>query len=200
MGTRHIFLVQKDSEYKVAQYGQWDGYPSGQGQALLEFLKTPGFLDKLREKIDNTVFITQEDHLKLIKDLGIESTEYFTQEQSNLFFSKYPHLSRNVSVEVLKFIIESGDTPLQLKNSYEFAGDSLFCEWGYVLDLDKNVLEVYKGFNHAASYSGRFNDLIDPKSEYAPIFLIKSYSLDDLPSLDDFISLESYGQEEEEEA
>lgn len=34
-----------------------------------------------------------------------------------------------------------------LVNSEEFAADSLFCEWAYVIDLDKNTFEVYQGFN-----------------------------------------------------
>lgn len=38
MGTRHLISVVLDGEYKIAQYGQWDGYPSGQGQAIVDFL------------------------------------------------------------------------------------------------------------------------------------------------------------------
>ena len=34
-----------------------------------------------------------------------------------------------------------------LCNSIDFVADSLFCEYAYVIDLDKEVLEVYKGFN-----------------------------------------------------
>jgi len=33
MGTRHLSMAyNKGGEVKVAQYGQWDGYPEGQGQ------------------------------------------------------------------------------------------------------------------------------------------------------------------------
>ena len=41
MGTRHLIGVITGGRYKVAQYGQWDGYiKGGQGEAVLEFLKT----------------------------------------------------------------------------------------------------------------------------------------------------------------
>ena len=39
MGTRHLICVVKDNEYKLAQYGQWDGYPEGQGVNILRFLR-----------------------------------------------------------------------------------------------------------------------------------------------------------------
>ena len=41
MGTRHLICVVSDNQYRIAQYGQWDGYPEGQGAAILEFLKSP---------------------------------------------------------------------------------------------------------------------------------------------------------------
>ena len=39
MGTRNLTAVYLDGQYKVAQYGQWDGYPEGQGITALTFLR-----------------------------------------------------------------------------------------------------------------------------------------------------------------
>ena len=39
MGTRHLIIVWYKGKYRIAQYGQWDGYPSGQGLRVLRFLK-----------------------------------------------------------------------------------------------------------------------------------------------------------------
>ena len=50
MGTRHMIGVVSDGKYRVAQYGQWDGYPSGQGVGILEFL-IDGNLDALKRNV-----------------------------------------------------------------------------------------------------------------------------------------------------
>ena len=39
MGTRNLTIVYSNGEYKVAQYGQWDGYPEGLGVQLLKYLR-----------------------------------------------------------------------------------------------------------------------------------------------------------------
>lgn len=55
MGTRYLTMVVKDNKTKVAQYGQFDGYLSGAGVAILKFLKTVD-MKKFRKKLDNASF------------------------------------------------------------------------------------------------------------------------------------------------
>ena len=47
----------------------------------------------------------------------------------------------------LRYMIDNAD----------FLRDSLFCEWGYVINLDKGVLEVYRGFQKAPSKNRYYN-------------------------------------------
>lgn len=35
-------------------------------------------------------------------------------------------------------------------DNVSFLQDSLFCEWGYVINLDTNVLEIYRDSENAA--------------------------------------------------
>jgi hypothetical protein len=39
MGARHLTII-RDNGKMLHHYGQWDGYPSGQGVIVLETLKT----------------------------------------------------------------------------------------------------------------------------------------------------------------
>lgn len=40
MGTRHLqSVIDKKGKLRISQYGQWDGYPSGQGIDILNYLR-----------------------------------------------------------------------------------------------------------------------------------------------------------------
>jgi len=52
-------------------------------------------------------------------------------------------LLRNVQGELKPYINGSIQ---HLIDSQDFIKDSLFCEWGYIINLDDNVLEVWRGF------------------------------------------------------
>lgn len=189
MGTRNLTLVQLNNEYRVAQYGQWDGYPSYTGINILKFLRTMD-KNKFIEKLKNTKFITKQDYHNYWMELGIdiEKEKLVDISTSNKFDELHPTLSRDMGFNVLNFINESDDI-VNLWNDYTFAKNSLFCEWAYLINLDENTLEVYKGFNKTKlTKEDRFYfDGYVSDSEYYPIKLVKTYSLDELPTDDDFV-------------
>jgi len=56
MGTRNLTCVIKGGDFKVAQYGQWDGYPSGSGKDILEWLSDPkANFERLAAAVDKVV-------------------------------------------------------------------------------------------------------------------------------------------------
>jgi len=186
MGTRHIIAVAKDNEYKLAQYGQWDGYPSGQGAGVLSFLKA-NKLEVFAEKLSNVSYITEEELKQRWVEAGAApDEEWVTLDVSRKMAEMYPENVRDTGSDILGIILNA-ERPIKVTNSIDFAADSVFCEWGYVIDLDKNTFEVFRGFNHdPLTESDRFYNL-DKPGEFHPIKLLKSYDLNNLPSEEDFV-------------
>lgn len=192
MGTRNLTMVIEDQQTKVAQYGQWDGYPQGQGLTILSFLQDKSNVEKLKEILPKVRFENKKDvehKAAFFKSMGAKDG-WVNLEQAELYQQKYPLDSRNLGAEVLNKILECAQEPeIVLVNSEDFASDSLFCEWAYIVDLDKNTLEVYKGFNQLEITSeDRFYHLYDKKNRFKPIKILKSFSLDKLPDAQKFIS------------
>jgi len=195
MGTRNLIMVVKDNQTKVAQYSQWDGYPEGQGKTVLDFLLNKD-VETFKKKLELVRFATEED----IKDyndfceiIGVKG-EWVNMDQSAKINAKYPLLSRDVGAEILNLLYENNE-PIWIHNSETFAGDGLFCEWGYVVDLDKNTFEVYEGYGKEPLDEGERFVNMKREGDYSPIKLIKSYSLLELPSEEEFIN---YFKTEEE--
>lgn len=197
MGTRNLTMVISNGKTKVAQYGQWDGYPEGQGKTILEFLREAN-LKTFKSKVDKLNWLTDEQIDELDKD--------------GKAYENHPYLSRDCGGQILsaitygKMTINEGMgkrkavkvNVVGLVDSSDFAGDSLFCEWAYVIDLDKETFEVYKGFNTSPVPKGeRFTDLPQEKDndKYYPVRHLKTYSLNKLPSIKSFINI---GKEKEE--
>lgn len=203
MGTRNLTMVISNGETKVAQYGQWDGYPEGQGVTALNFL-TNTDLNKFKEKLNSVKFINgtkQKEIDKWLKSIGCENG-WMTGEQANLYHEKYPLLTRDNGADILNLIMESEEEINWVTDSSEFAADSLFCEWAYVIDLDKNTFEVYEGFNiEPLTINDRFYYLTAESEkehrdkQYYPVRMIKSFDLNNLPFEDEFIN--SFKQEQD---
>jgi hypothetical protein len=77
-----------------------------------------------------------------------------------------------------------------IEDASGFPLDSLFAEWGYVVDLDAQTFEAYEGFQKAAHDKGRFADResTDGDRGYHPCALAASWPLSALPADKDFLS------------
>ena len=180
MGTRSLTAVQQGGTYKIAQYGQFDGYPSAAGATILDFLATwdrPSF----EQKLDLISFNTP-DYIERINAQIVE------QGLVNTWPQKWPELHRETGAKILAIVANSPNPEaLRLTNNLPFAGDSLMCEWAYVIDLDANTFEVFKGFNKTPlTPQDRFHHIHDPESSagYFPVRKIASYPLDALPTVE----------------
>ena len=192
MGTRHLIAVQYKNEYKIAQYGQWDGYLEGQGASILDFLTNDFNRNKFISNLEKCRYITDKEYTDRWKKFGIDLTAstFVSMDISNKFYAKFPELNRDIGSDILQ-MVQNADGVLILKDSINFAYDGLFCEYGYVIDLDKNTFEIYSGCNEEPmNKSERFYQP-EPKKysncEYYPIRLVESYDLSNLPDEEEFL-------------
>lgn len=194
MGTRHSIFIQQGGEYKLAKYGQWDGNPGGQGSLILEFLlglNKTGW-KAFRANAAKLGAMSKEDCE------GVDKIENWA--------TKFPWLSRDAGADILKYVMDGVCTKTVL--DLEFVKDSLFCEWAYVIDFDKNTFEVYKGFRKTPLpkkerfYFDGYKS--EPNYEYAdretkknppyfyyPVKHKKTFKLDKLPTYKEFLKLEN---------
>ena len=58
MGTRHKTKVYLDDELRVNQYGQWDGYPTGKGEVVMQFCRSAWNMMNLVRKLSHEMGCT----------------------------------------------------------------------------------------------------------------------------------------------
>lgn len=220
MGTRNLVAVVKDGEFKVAQYGQWDGYPEGQGQTALQFLrklKEDGAFDRFCAAVDRCFFYDAAGIKKIESQWRAQMAvlewngkgDYDEHRKSvRASYRKegsLTHMSRDVGADILDIVLTRPDEKLGLIDQRAFGGDSLFCEWAYVIDLDQQSFEVYEGFNKEPTPAdSRFPsgaDWLEKASQgYEPVKLIQTYWMRALPDDETFVAQCSPSEEDEEEA
>lgn len=145
MGTRHLVVVKLNNKVKIAQYGQWDGYLTGQGHTIAEFLQSNNFnLKNFKKKVAALSWISDKENKSRWVECGADpDSDMVNMQVADKFKAKYPELSRDTGAEILNLVANGAITKLQ--NSYSFKKDGLFCEFCYVLNLDKKTVSIYTG-------------------------------------------------------
>lgn len=128
MGTQHLIEVELDGQLRIAQYGQWDGYPTGQGEGIAEFIH--GQYD--REKFKTA----------LLDCRFMNDTDFAAVDESNWKVT-HPQLSRDVGSDILGNVQDDGVR--LLKDSSDFKEDRLFCEYYYRIDANNETVSMNRG-------------------------------------------------------
>lgn len=163
MGTRNLTIVTLAGVNRVAQYGQWDGYPSGQGKTILEFLKNQFNREKFIARLDITYFPTDEQDQDMLVEAGGErGAEWINMAVSDKLNQLYPSTHRNTGGRILELIqegqftvteykfadglgvlqqvVRAAGARIPLSDASDYLNDA---EWAYQINLDTNKLVVY---------------------------------------------------------
>jgi hypothetical protein len=171
-------------------YNHCDSYPGWLGTRTLAWLRTltGPKLGEARDKVKAIVLVDEETPLTPEQKQAMARFANPTvgaQGITNTEVHDWYQLLRGAQGDWQAYL-DCG----YMIDGHNFALDSLFCEWAYIVDFDKAVLEVYRGFQEAKHSDGRFADrepyLPEHRAtrgvEYWPIRLIQTYSLERLPT------------------
>lgn len=126
MGTRHLIEVKYDGETRIAQYGQWDGYPSGQGVEILKFLSNKSHKDKWLKALKRCRFFKDDD----------EISEMFPSMDDESEDNIPPQLHRDTGSKILELVYNAkGKTYLVDARGWK-------CQYYYTIDMDNDIFHV----------------------------------------------------------
>jgi hypothetical protein len=140
MGTRNLTVVKdKNGTTRVAQYGQWDGYPQYSGIEALKFLREEMNQEKLLKRLTLVQFIDDQEAEAIWEGFDHDDND------PTKYDLEYPGLTRNTGIGILEAVASSTATLKTIDNS-EFANDTLFCEGIYEVDFSTNkFISTYQG-------------------------------------------------------
>lgn len=184
MSTRGGYGFIIDGKEKIS-YNHLDSSLSGLGNKMLNFINNAD-LEEVKKQVRALILVTHkikptQDQMQKCIKLGL-----YNKNIADKSADEWYCLLRNAQGD-LKLLLDVG----YMEDYSWFLNDSLFCEWAYIINLDTNKFEVYKGFNTNSNGKGRYANSISLKrfnleeSLYYGVTLIAEYDLDNLPkSLD----------------
>lgn len=204
MGTRGFITFVVDGTEKTA-YNHWDSYPDGLGADVLKWLRTESDRGAFIEGSDWLATLARQIRALRVVDPDSQATDEDIERLGA--FANRSVGSRDARDWYVLLRETQGKPELMLaagviEDASGFPADSLYAEWGYVVDLDAARFEVYRGFQTSPHASGRFASR--PQVEYNsvgpyyPAALLVSWPLTELPSDEDFASATS-GDEDDED-
>lgn len=167
MGTRSSYGFRSEGK-DYLMYSQFDGYPTGLGLNLMEQLKDLTVCN-MKTGIARLIAVDEDAEPKdvLNNEEYQEILEMFHQDISTGtdWYSFLRGSQQNISVyfteeKPLKYFIEAND----------FIHDSLYCEYAYIVNLDTEMLEFYRGYNTSIN-SGRYTEM-DSGGVYKSCFFV----------------------------
>ncbi len=144
VGTRNAIAVVSDKKLRVGQYCQWDGYPTGQGADICEFIQTQMDLPKFKQALAECKFLSLKELQEKWKELGADDSGFVNMSISDQMLKTYPAFHRDTGAKILKLIQDGKVRELDDAVSRMDLEDN-WIEWSYLLDLDTETLHVYKG-------------------------------------------------------
>lgn len=185
MGTRNLTVIIKNGKPVVAQYGQWDGNFSGAGLIIKNAI-TKLINENFIINLEKCNFISEEKLKELWSHFGSDGTGWVSCKIAEMFSIAHPQLYRNMGSNIIEFLCQEHPSDIiEIDDSFEFGYDGLFCEYGYVYDLDRLCLDVYVGGQHDEVIGLWSEKSVTQENGYTAISLLKTFTIQELSNMTD---------------
>ena len=171
MGTRGIYGFRKNGIDKIT-YSHFDSYPDYLGSNIVDFCHD-NYLEEFNRIYDQIQLVnpnstptpTQIEECEQWTNLGVSAGS--EQDWYCLLHKAQGDLT--VYQNGLNYMMDYSN----------FIKDSLFCEHGYIINLDTNELEYWEGFQQEADPTNRYG--FEEDCGYFPCRLSMTFPLDRIP-------------------
>lgn len=167
--SRGLYGFRKNGIDKLT-YNHSDSYPEGLGAAML---KCATAVEQMKRAFDYVEMVDEnkpltEEQFNYCKERGLvgegDCTDWYW-------------VLRGLQGDFAELIDEADEyKKAYMIDNHGFIKDSLFCEFAYIYDLDREVLEYYVGFQHRPQKGNRYGEEASD-SGYYPCRLMKEYPL-----------------------
>lgn len=183
MGTRGVLGFRLNGQDKVT-YNHFDSYPEHLGTTMVNFAKQVAEdIESYKVRVERLTLVDEndpvdEDVLAQARALDLVNKNVGNQSDADWYC-------------VLRGAQGQPETYLILGVMPDWAGflkDSLFCEYAYIINLDDETLEFYKGFNTEPNQEGRYaksdgeKPYQDADYRYYGVRLVGTAPLDAIPN------------------
>lgn len=160
MGTSACWGVRVDGQDKLS-YCHYEGYPSGLGvdlalgvhlaEQIVAQRGEPDGLEAWKDQARSLRLVNQDDQPSEADKLHMQHHGCVDLQVGERSLDDWYCLTRHLQGQ-LQRTLEVG----VMLDEHEFINDGLCCEWAYVVNLDKGVLEVYMGLQSEPHEKGRY--------------------------------------------
>ena len=179
MGTRGMIGIQTNKQI-LGTYNHFDSYPDCLGQEIVDFLNKAD-KNKLKDKMLALIWVGEDvppTSTQIEKYIQFSNTSVSSGSLDNWYC-----LLRNAQgIEGLRAIYD-GHLDVLIDGS-EFLKDSLYCEWGYIMNFDTECLDIYEGYQ---KIPGTDFSSMGRQYSYGPCKLILSIPFNDLSIVSDLV-------------
>lgn len=173
MGTRGIYGIRKNNVDKTT-YNHFDSYPSGLGKQISEFFADADLV-KLGDVFDSIQLVKHDDIVTedISENIPVEFQRQLCNGGQKTFYNYLRNAQGDLSVYLkgLKYMIDN----------HNFIKNSLFCEWGYIVNLDTGKLEVWEGYQKSPTEGNRYGTTTD-EDGYYPCKMVVEFTQEEIKS------------------